>query len=456
MGKAKMIWLAVSIGVVVVVSAVLGAIFIFGGNAKPNYDKLVIKNFESYKTIGAGFVHSSSASNNQKTVLAASNDSGKPKLIGVNSDNTVSEISFVDDKGKETKQVNYLWGFMAFENFTLLEFTSYLPDSIHNCVTVWTGESGSAVSTYLVGKNGKLYRLSQAGIHIKFNDYKQWIYDESGDALFVLGYKQGSKSIYKISIVQDDLVMEEMLDLSNFSGFGETFFVDKFNNVFSKSTNHMIKANKTLAQHNGVDVYKAMNGLVYSDGQTTQYFDANGDLVDANFVPATKINLLNTATGALDESLCSRPGTPYDFLIKVDGNDSYYYTHLLNKNLSYLLPKDVQANTLYKVSFLDDIEYTITEVPLDETAENFVFANDKLYFLGNNEVFYCSLETGAKTVIDENYFFNKIWSDNLGNVWFQALSGQQNIVIGQISADDGLVVNITEGKFEVVIIKPVT
>ena len=406
------------------------AMLLSGCSKETDYDNLVIKNWNDYTAIGAGFVDKSKT--NMQTLLISmlyadsNNSKAEPKLIGVKKDGSYEPIVFENENQTEKQQNLYLCGFSAFTNFTILDYSISKPNVISACY--------NSDQRYLLdNRTGKIYRLDKT---VFTNFFTLGCYDESDDALFTMGNFKAEKTdskILKLSIEDDRLKVETILDCStvNFSGF----CVDRYGNLFSKNgSKFVVKTDKTIQTLSG-DVYKAMNGLVYLNDKV---FDESGNLVDTDFVPSDNMNCsgINNDSG----------GTPTTYSIKQNGSSSYYY----------MFDKNQYVGKIFKYTFNDDLSYTFEIINLEdyETSEA-VVANDRIYFLNYSTIYYCDIETGKKTEINSDYLFNRIWNDKQGNVCFSALDSNQNIINGKIDKDNNVTTTIESNGFEIVFIKSI-
>lgn|SRR5574344_365496 len=150
-------------------------------NKQQNYNKLSVKDWNSYSQICAGYVSKSLDSCNEaisnKTVVYADSNSDKtPKLIGLKDDGSYQPITFIDDNNSDVKQNLYLCGFQTFSNFTFLRYDTTCPTKISNYYNNCSGD-GYALSN----KTGKIYKLEY-----DINIYTSGVWDESLDAVFAL------------------------------------------------------------------------------------------------------------------------------------------------------------------------------------------------------------------------------------------------------------------------------
>lgn len=410
-------------------------------NKQQNYNKLSVKDWNSYSQICAGYVSKSLDSGNEaisnKTVVYADSNSDKtPKLIGLKDDGSYQPITFIDDNNSDVKQNLYLCGFQTFSNFTFLRYDTTCPTKISNYYNNCSGD-GYALSN----KTGKIYKLEY-----DINIYTSGVWDESLDAVFALN--QQDKKIVKLYEQNEQLVIKEIFNMSSLTGFGSTYFVDKYGNIFSGNKKYIIKTNNRmeLLSESGLDLYKGINGIVYCENKC---FDNSGELVDASFVPSNRYNF------TIGSQCCRQRNNN---LLKSSANTYYYYE---NGDAYYETNgTNFVGDRIFKVIFTSEVEYSIKEILLEDyehTSDNpdiSVFANDKLYFISSNEVYYLNIESGAKTTINSSYLFNKIWSDNKGNVCFSAIDSSLNSISGIIKSDDTTDITTTTTNFDIKYILP--
>ncbi len=438
--KIKIISISLAICVVVATAVILAVCL----HPKQNYDKLVVKNFDSYTQICAGYVNESLSSKSTNTmslstVSAASNNKSVSKLIGLKEDGTYEPITFVNKNNKDVKQSLYLWGFQTYNNFTFLRFGTVSTDNISS-----TYDNCSGDGYILSNKTGKIYKDTKDIIAMRPQ--------ESVNAVYAQPRYQ--RKIIKIYEQNEQLIIEEVFNMDDLDAFS-SFFVDRYGNIFSENKRYIIKTNKTIEQLN-VDrskMYRGMNEIIYCGDK---WFNENGELVDASFVPSNRINFNpNTRINANEEShLLKRSGNAYYYY---DNDDRYYVKAIPDENDITGFTQQFVGDRIFKVTFTDEIQYTIEEIPLEsyvKKTERYVFANDKLYFITSTEIYYLDIETGKKTTISSNYLFNEMWSDNMGNVCFSALDNNMNKINGVINPDDSTSVTVTPSKYEIIYITP--
>ena len=233
--------------------------------------------------------------------------------------------------------------------------------------------------------------------------------------------------------------IEQIFDYSKLLDFGTPFIVDNYGNVISANGKYVITPNGTLKTLNSISPFKALNGYVYADNRV---FNADGDLVETTFIPpAFQLSGESNTTG----------GTKDTFLIKSEGSTNYYY---LDSN-TYNGDKG-----LYKVTFTNEIKYSVEKIALegysDSLCKKTLVENDRIYYLTNTEVGFWDIETGLSTLLTNEYIFNDIWTDNQGNLCFNALTSHLDNVEGIINDDNSITVGIFSNGFDVIYIKPIS
>lgn len=107
------------------------------------------------------------------------------------------------------------------------------------------------------------------------------------------------------------------------------------------------------------------------------------------------------------------------------------------------------------MTFQDDIFYTITNIYLEDYSDEYVVANDRIYFLDQAELFYVNIEDGVKTIVNSEYLFNHISSDSRGNVVFSAIDNNLNVVNGIINSDNTCTVNVSDNGYKISCVNPI-
>ena len=135
-----------------------------------------------------------------------------------------------------------------------------------------------------------------------------------------------------------------------------------------------------------------------------------------------------------------------DMLIKREGNKSYYYVAEESHQ--------EEDSRIIMVEYGQNEEYTLHEIELEDYSENYAIANDKVYFLKDESVFYVEITTGKKTVVTSDYIYKDIRANNLGEVFFTAIDKKMNYIYGMIQKDGTLSTTVKENSFDMLIVNP--
>ncbi len=168
-------------------------------------------------------------------------------------------------------------------------------------------------------------------------------------------------------------------------------------------------------------VFKSINGYVYTTDKTKR-FDENGEMIPNSF------------------ENCDLYLSKFNLITK-DGNIEYYY---------------VNRYEIYKVEWINDIEYTYEKRVIDERFTEPVVISKKIYFVKDGGLFSIDIISGVKEKLgSEKYYFSSIQSDNLGNAQFVALdTTNMQKVEGMIKNDGTIETNVIPNKYIVYYIKP--
>lgn len=404
-----------------------------GNNSDLN--NAVIANWNNYTHIGAGIISEQGTNTNEVSMQAKRK--GKAKLFGVTKNGEYEVIKFKDEKNKEKEQTLYLSGFSAFENFTFISYSTYQVDSIG------VFDSNDTRGYIIDNKTGKLFRLDDI-----FKYINHFTVSESKTALYCLASKHsdpytGHSTIYKFSTENNELKIEKVFDGSTLPNFGSDFIVDKHDNVFASNGKYIIKSDRTIRPLDSLSLFKALNGLVYADNKV---FNEQGNLVETTFIPENLTPYNYKASNAYDKK--------NEFLAKQDGNLYYYFIDQVTSSSHNSL-----KNKLYKVTFSNEIEYTVENIVLEGYSADLwnktLVENDRIYYLSNGEVGYCDVLTGKRTVLSNDYLFNDIWTDNKGNVCFSGLNSTMDSIEGVINDDNSITVGIFPNGYDVIFVKPI-
>ncbi len=443
---------AIACILVVLIGATIG-IVIGVSNNNFNLDKMYIANFDSYKALGAGSINDGNvasastmptiSANGIQTAYASSN-SNKNYLIGQKEDGSLEKIKFSKTKnGKAEKdQKGYITNVHAFQNFTIVEWSKIenpFDKSIDKILRLgyWT-------KIYVIdNKTGKIFNLVSANDYMQYHISSSFIYGYSsldgGDCFYLYNeLHQNSRTYYKVSVENELLKVEEIVN-NNLIDFNKNqTFTDKYGNLFiTDATNVTInfmgcaEVKYCISNRNVIDVgqkvFRSANGIVYTEDKS-QKFNANGELVE------------NTFDGC--DLIVSK-----DNLIKKVGNTEYYYGVTINEYYINYVPRDYMQN-IYKVTWQDEEVFSYEAIPISKYTFNYVSTKDKIYFLDEQNIFSVDIETGNKQELVADYIFNSISTDNLGNVVFNGIrKDNMNHVKGIIYNDGRMDISETNQKY---------
>lgn len=301
---------------------------------------------------------------------------------------------------------------------------------------------------YVITANGKIYRLDNIFYNVLV--YAEY---ESDTAILIRGQKNYSDEggFYRISTAGEELKIEQIVSFSANLGLWRVM-VDKYGNIFSGNIGNfelsftgsdmIIKTDGTI--HNlSLDsyMYKGLNGIMYCGSQE---FNSAGELIDSEWTPDYPDGFVNISGIGIYQL-----NGKNNRLIKQSGNVCYYYLGSILYGNS-----DTMFDKVYKCTF-DGGRYTVEIIMLEDYERIFVFANDRLYFQNNRQIYYADIDTGVKTVLTSDYIFQNIWPDNKGNICFSGVDNRLNNVEGTIGADDTVKVGITFNGYEVIYIKSI-
>ncbi|MBQ0099126.1 MAG: hypothetical protein KBS91_01085, partial [Firmicutes bacterium] len=98
-------------------------------SAKINWDNLHIKNFENYSALGAANIKEEQTKSASSHIVYADTAEQKKakdvKLVGITGTGECEEITFVNDKGKISKQSAHLIGLKAYTRYSLACFATW-------------------------------------------------------------------------------------------------------------------------------------------------------------------------------------------------------------------------------------------------------------------------------------------------------------------------------------------
>ena len=316
---------AVIISAMVIAAAGIGAFVLLKGDGKgsdfSNLDGVQIKNYSTYKYIGAGKTSSSSVPLFSNVISADAGDDDGAKMVGVTKDNNYEEISFVKkDGGSGNIDANLI----QIDNrgfYSLLMFAEsgsfYSTDgaaSTSLCMAHETNDSelnGYIRMHYKIGSSymyansqyisqidamkdshvyimdnttGNLYGFEELASKLKDDDtiYSRLIFYKNADLsdYCIVNYesnymgKAPTRLVMKMSFSEDSMVMETVLNKEQSTNFGTATAVDVYGNIY-RSPNPGLPSNEyvptsgttgitpgeVLFYNTGTGIFKTITGV---------------------------------------------------------------------------------------------------------------------------------------------------------------------------------------------------
>lgn len=487
--------------IALVLAALMAVPFVFGLTACGSSDDidwngLNIGNFSSYTALGAAVVGSGGVKTSSFTtgdVPVAYADGEGVKLVGRKSDGSYEIVAFTDEKGKTVEQSLELAAIRSFKHFTFLVYA--YPDVEVDSVEIlnsrkskiYNFENLASYSSY--DKNGKLnyntYRYfivdneggkifdvadAMAGITGDDSEYVGGVFNayvENGDYGYINYEASANKDgisatdyggYYRMSVKNGRLEMARILSVTKYEDFfgavcryGENVFADNYGNIYSnlnvvdecsnvesaERAQYILKTDGTvsalkISNEDPTERYiNAMDGYVYHITETeTKRFNAKGEEEVSEFTPPSDIYVDDNALSDKNQS----------YLIYANDNVKYYYGIRSSRDLS---PEDKDYSAIHKFTFSGD-GYTYERVELEGTGKEYIFANGKLYFLSNDQILYCDIDTGASTVLASDYKFKTMTAGADGKLYFTGVNENLDDIYGVITADDKVTLNVND------------
>lgn len=488
--------------IAVILAALMAVPFVFGLTACGSSDDidwngLNIGNFSSYTALGAAVVGSGGVKTSSFTtgdVPVAYADGEGVKLVGRKSDGSYEIVAFTDEKGKTVEQSLELAAIRSFKHFTFLAYA--YPDVKVDSVEVLNSRNSSITTFNNIAsfcdfdKNGKL----------NYNTYRYFIVDNEGGKIFDVadamagmtgddseyvggvfnayvengdyGYinyeasanKDGVSAIdyggyYRMSVKNGRLEMARVLPATKYEDFfgavcryGENVFADNYGNIYSnlnvvdecsnvesaERAQYILKTDGTvsalkISNEDPTERYiNAMDGYVYHITETeTKRFNAKGEEEVSEFTPPSDIYVDDNALNYSDDQKC---------LLFEKDNTKYFFSIRAGR---FELPGYRDFRTIHKFTFSGD-GYAYERVELEGTGKEYIFANGKLYFLSNEQILYCNIDTGASTVLASDYKFKTMTAGADGKLYFTGVNENLDDIYGVISADDKVTLNVND------------
>lgn len=454
---------ACSLLVIAIITPLL-IIFLGNGNGNggmENYDKLVIKDFEQYDKIGVGVESTSASSTSGLGFISlgntfASSGKKKHKLIGQKKNGEIEQLILKDMTTEEettpSLEIRQIW---PGNNFTIVQYSTVLYGAPWiNC----SFSRDDSSSFYLIDNNtGKFYSLNDffyfttgsepyGGSAIQLT--------ESNSSLIISGilekeydYDYNRTALFELKIVEGELKIEKLISLKDYNF--TSYFVDRYSNIYIGNTytykhdatqvkgirftpSAILKASENYAiEIITEELVFSQNKIVYN--LYGEYcYNENGEKVANDF---SGFNYFHNK----------------DSLIQKDGNTEFYY---LNE-WRWDVDQTKEVYYIEKLVWIDDTKFTVEEIIINDYTDNYVFTNNKIYFLKNEEVFSISIYNGAKESLVSDYLFNDIQTNNLGEVLFTAINKtDRQAVNGKINKEGEIEINFQKIKYDVLYIKP--
>jgi len=383
---------------------------------------LAIKNFTSYSEIMVGkkqpTVKNMSVKNsNVATAKSETNETGKPCLYGKKHNGDYEKIEY---DGKSNFEEEYVVSAIQSEgNFLFIKFVKKTESDgqVFNTYNNSPGDVGFLVNK----KTGKMFNITKYDINIYSSKAYSFNETQFFTGVLVAFYQT---VIHRFRFVGDKLEVKEIVDLSKIPAFGESFRCDRFGNIFSVKNPYIITTGGQIRQIEE-QVWFAENQIAYIGNK---WFNENGDLVDADFVPSEKIDMQQYKDVFLE-----------DVLIYSE-NNSYYYRH---KNY-------YNGEKIVKFTFLNDIVFTTELIDMEDCEDGYgIIIKDRIYFLNDLELYYIDIKSGKKTQIVSGYIFSKITQSKQGLILFEAVDENLNEVTGSINYDGEISLQMQESDYEV-------
>ena len=268
-----------------------------GCGKKLNWNGLSIAGFDDFVSIGA-------VSFEDKNIVYADekNNSPKMKLAGFDADGVCKQITFEDEKGKKSKQKANLLHFDAYENYTIVSFTTNKDIDFVNLdsyyYTYWDTYYFSLDSNYTTfskkdcfmfiidNANGKIYDMRHIVDAVKdvcqyknvcmnfanLSGVREAMYGSKAynDPFILLSVQENvdgrtSRSLCKVDFQDNNVKVAQKMNYTQMQNFNQSTQVvcDRYGHIFSCSG-----LNADLLY---VDRYQKLDGTFVEARQDAQY-----------------------------------------------------------------------------------------------------------------------------------------------------------------------------------------
>lgn len=385
---------------------------------------LSIANYAHYESIVIGshnnLLDSYSVSTNNKKLAKSQSNNQRPQLLGKLTNGEYKEVDFEED----TDLTSY-YAISAVKNLNDFLILVYSKDYYGDVKTEIQTYSSDDYMLALYKPTGKIFDITQ----YKINVYTQGIYSISNNSFFTIS--NDSRFILKFTVINNKLEIKEIVDRTKVSAFNSYYISDKYGNIYSLKGNqdyqYMITT-KGLLKKLDENIKIGVNGIAYINNK---WINAQGELEDATFIPTDWINPLMNNFGFQG----------YNNLIYKENNDFYYRLTLSNGE---------KSNEIIKISFKDDIQYTIEKIQLEKyEKDSGVIVRDRIYFLKDSEVYYVNIKDGSYISLNSDYLFNKIYTNNQGDIIFEGVDNYLNEITGVILQNGSIVIGIEPKEYTI-------
>lgn len=437
-----------------------------------SFDQLYIADYQNYDAIGLGSLTADDAVTtphalNAASLSATSNRPHKKYLIGKTKDGRVKKLDFTATKDgpaakTQDEQSGNITKVYSFTNFTFFQWGGYDPGE--GLLQYAVNGVRESVIYVIDHRSGKIFALWDTGIAdiiwryaSKYGDYTL----ESDDYLYFIARSRASangdnSAFWRLSIVDETLRCEKVIDQDQLAFNVNQTFVDRYGNLYLADKNYDSPKYRLISPNNTIKLLStsirlATNRVVYTYDKT-QKVDATGNLVANTF---TDVNLFYLAP---------------ENRVKTVGNVDYYYGMYQTNGGGYYPDLELDQHyssarqrNIIAVTWLDaqHEQFTYAIVPPTlftssaEVPQDYVATNDYIYFRDGDKIFSVTITDGTKQDLSTGYLFNSIYTDNLGNVVFEALDKNMNNIKGTIDNNGDIDITQNARNYEIYSLKPI-